>query len=224
MSPPRSSTLRRAARRLAGALALCAGSAFASGISEREVAVFEALINHGIAADQHLLVIAAETTGDPAAIATHEDTAQLLVAELGAPPATLRHWIRMNTGTATLDQPLNLALSYQALDAAARDALFTAADPQAAWQAFFTRYAGAPGLLRLSRAGFDASLRHALVYVEHQCGVECGAGRLVHVALGGGETWQVRGAVLVWMVDGVPVPPPPAHPVVDDALVEEALQ
>ena len=224
MNPRRTCTPRRAGRYLVAALTLCAGSVLAASVSEREVAVFEALINHGIAADQRLLVIAAETTRDPAAIATHEDTALLLVEELGAPPETLRHWIRMNAGTATLDQPLNLALGYQALDAAARDALFTAADPQAAWQAFFTRYTGAPGLLRLSRAGFDQSLRHALVYVEHQCGVECGAGRLVHVALDDSDTWQVRGAALVWMVDGVPAPPPPAQPVVEDALLEEALQ
>lgn len=176
-------------------------AAAAMRISDTEIAVFETLINHGLDDDQRLLVIAAETTGDPAAIAEHGDTAAAVAADLGVPAETLDSWIRMNATVAAIDQPLRLDVSYQLLDDHERERLFAAAEPQLAWSQFFARYEGAPGLLRLSRAGFDDDRRHALVYVEYQCGTECGAGRLIHLARDDADSWQVKGAVLVWMVE-----------------------
>ena len=106
-----------------------------------------------------------------------------------------------NAGTALIDRPLRLDITYQLLDQDERRKLFAAAEPKLAWSQFFARYEGAPGLLRLSRAGFDDTREHALVYVEHQCGVECGAGRLIHLQRGADREWQVKGAALVWMVE-----------------------
>lgn len=176
-------------------------AAVVMSISDTEVAVFETLINHGLDDDQRILVIAAETTGDPAAIGEHGDTAAAMAVDLGVPAETLASWIRMNAAVAAIDQPLRLDVSYQLLDDTEREKLFAADEPQLAWSQFFARYEGAPGLLRLSRAGFDHDRRHALVYVEYQCGMECGAGRLVHLARGDDDNWQVKGAVLVWMVE-----------------------
>ena len=66
---------------------------------------------------------------------------------------------------------------------------------------FYQQFEGAPGLLRLSRAGFDHSLTHALVYVEFQCGVECGSGRLIHLVNQANGNWTVENAALVWLVE-----------------------
>ena len=173
----------------------------ADTVHDVEIALYETIVNHGLADDPRILVIAAETTGDPAAIAEHDATARAIVADLGAPPETLDGWVQMNAGTAIIDSPLRLDITYQLLDQDERRKLFAAALPQLAWSQFFARYEGAPGLLRLSRAGFDDTREHALVYVEHQCGVECGAGRLIHLQRGADLRWQVKGAALVWMVE-----------------------
>jgi hypothetical protein len=175
--------------------------AAANLVHDIEIALYETIVNHGLADDPRILVIAAETTGDPAAIAEHDEAARAIVADLGAPPEALDGWIRMNATTAIIDRPLRLSVTYQLLDQDARRKLFAAAAPQIAWSQFFARYEGAPGLLRLSRAGFDDTREHALVYVEHQCGVECGAGRLIHLQRGVDDSWQVKGAALVWMVE-----------------------
>ena len=173
----------------------------ADTVHDIEIALYETIVNHGLADDPRILVIAAETTGDPAAIAEHGEAARAIVADLGAPAETLDGWVRMNAGTAIIDRPLRLDITYQLLDQDARRKLFAAAAPQLAWSQFFARYEGAPGLLRLSRAGFDDTREHALVYVEHQCGVECGAGRLIHLQRSADQRWQVKGAALVWMVE-----------------------
>ncbi len=190
---------------LAGALLFAIGTlalpAAALGLDDTEVAVFQALLAHGLDPEQRMLVLDASTTGDPAAIAEHLDIARTLVDELGAPGETLDAWIRRNAVTADIDHPLDLPVSYHVLDAEERAEVFDVPEPQVGWSQFFARYEGAPGLLRLSRIGLDDSRRHALVYVEHQCGVECGAGRLVHLSRGDDSTWQVNGAVLVWMVE-----------------------
>ncbi|MEQ8662561.1 MAG: hypothetical protein RLW62_17245 [Gammaproteobacteria bacterium] len=190
----------RGAARIVMLLALAPALA-AQGLDEHEVPVLETLLAHGLDADQAMLVIDATTTGDPAAIAEHLEMARTLVSELGAPVAALDDWITRNAAVVTIDHPLDLPVSYHVLDADERAALFAMPEPQVGWSQFFARFPGAPGLLRLSRVGMGADRRHALVYVEHQCGVECGAGRLVYLSLADDGSWQVNGAVLVWMVD-----------------------
>lgn len=184
------------------ACALVAGSVHAEtgSLEQRELEIYSSLINHGLADTVPIVVLAAETTGDPAAIAGYEDAAAL-IDELGVPAETLRNWQRRNTGLFAIDSPLKLNVSYQMLDAKTRAEIFADVEPEAGWSRFFARFVGAPGLLRLSRAGFDDNLDHALVYVEYQCGVDCGSGRLIHLANESGDSWQVMNAALVWMVD-----------------------
>jgi hypothetical protein len=185
---------------LLGAL-LVATPAGAIGISEEEADVFAALLNHGLATETRLLVLSDQTTGDPAAIAAYEETAAAILADIGAPPELLTSWIRRNTIRATLDRTLQLERSYQLLSDEQRASLFDAAEPEAAWKAFYARYADSPGLLRVSRAGFDDRSDQALVYAEHQCGADCGSGRLVFLRHTPGQGWAVQDTALVWIVD-----------------------
>jgi hypothetical protein len=189
------------------ALWLAAADCLAAGLGEREVPVFEALLGHGLEAGVPIVVIAKETTGDPAAIGTHLEEAAAMVAELGAPPEVLDDWVRRNGSRVAIDRPLRLDVTYQLLESEDRAKLFAAEAPQIAWSQFFERYRGAPGLVALSRAGFDARFEHALVYIEQHCGVECGAGNLVHLAVAADGAWQVNGALPLWMADDIPAPP-----------------
>jgi hypothetical protein len=172
-----------------------------ANFDERELEIYAALINHGLEANVKLVVLDRGTTGDPAAISASEEAATTVVAELGAPAETLDNWQLRNGRSFAIDQPLALNVSYLLLDARTRAEIFADVEPDVGWTAFFTRFPGAPGLLRLSRAGFDDSLTHALVYIEFQCGAGCGSGRLAHLTNVSGAGWQVHGAALVWMVD-----------------------
>jgi hypothetical protein len=168
---------------------------------DREVQVLSALINHGIAPDTPIVVIADHTTGDPASVTSNADTAMAIVEELGIPRATLDDWSLRNVAPRLIDRPLDLQISYQMLNEGTLGELFDNVEPQQGWSEFFTRYAGAPGIVRVSRAGFDDSLSHALVYIEHQCGAECGAGRLVHLVRETDGGWRVQDGAVVWMTE-----------------------
>ncbi len=181
-------------------LPLTSAAGAALNYGERELGVWSALINHGLEATAKTVVLAEQTTGDPAAIARDAATIASIVKQLEVPPSTFADWQRRNTRIDNIDATLKLNISYQVLDAKTRKALFEGVAPGSGWENFFKRFPGAPGLLRLSHVGFDDSLSHALVYVEHECGAECGTGHLFHLHLSAGGDWQVQGGVTVWMV------------------------
>ncbi|MBK6657614.1 MAG: hypothetical protein IPG43_05440 [Proteobacteria bacterium] len=183
-------------------LLLCLATAAEAAVShaERELGVWSALINHGLDADAKMVVLAEQTSGDPARIARDAATIDTIVKQLEVPKSAFDDWQRRNARTDHIDATLALNVSYQVLDAKTRKELFDGAVPGSGWENFFKRFPGAPGILRISHAGFDDTLSHALVYVEHECGAECGAGHLFHLALRTGGGWEVKGGVTVWMV------------------------
>jgi hypothetical protein len=168
--------------------------------AERELGVWSALINHGLEASAKMVVLADQTSGDPAAIARDATISANIVKQLDVPASAFADWQRRNARIDAIDATLKLNISYQVLDAKTRKALFEGVTPASGWENFFKRFAGAPGLLRLSHVGFDDSLSHALVYVEHECGADCGTGHLFHLGLSPSGMWQVQGGVTVWMV------------------------
>lgn len=167
---------------------------------ERELGVWSALINHGLDPEAKMLVLADHTSGDAAGIGHDPATAAGIVKQLEVPASAFNDWQRRNARVDSIEGTLKLAISYQMLDAKTRKTLFDSAAPGSGWENFFRRFPGAPGLLRISHVGFDDTLSHALVYIEHECGAECGAGHLFHLALRAGGDWQVQGGVTVWMV------------------------
>ena len=168
-------------------------------VTEREQAIVSALINHGMQADVQMVVLDGNTTGDPASIGEQEH-AETILTELEVPPETLLDWQQRNRRISSIEYALDVDVSYQLLDRKTHRALFNVSEPESGWQAFFKRYPGAPGLIRVSHAGFDHSLKHALVYAEFQCGAECGSGRVVHLTDQGNNTWAVTATALVWIV------------------------
>lgn len=177
-----------------------AGAQAAASYAERELGVWSTLINHGLDADAKMVVLAEQTSGDAARIARDAATVDTIVKQLDVPKSAFDDWQRRNARLDHIDASLSLNVSYQVLDAKTRKELFDGVVPGTGWENFFKRYPGAPGILRISHVGFDDTLSHALVYVEHECGAECGAGHLFHLALRAGGGWEVKGGVTVWMV------------------------
>lgn len=66
------------------------------------------------------------------------------------------------------------------------------------WEHFYKRFPDSPGLIRLSRVGFDRKAKQALVYVGRGCGFLCGDGYLVLLAEHSG-TWTIVGKYLCWV-------------------------
>ena len=172
----------------------------AASYTERELGVWSSLINHGLDADAKMVVLAEQTSGDPARIARDAATVDSIVKQLEVPKSAFTDWLRRNERLDHIDTALTLRVSYQVLDAKTRKSLFEGVEPATGWENFFKRYPGAPGILRISHVGFDDTLSHALVYVEHECGAECGTGHLFHLGLRSGGGWDVTGGVTVWMV------------------------
>ena len=182
-------------------LAVALGAAADPGsVPERELNVLSAVVNHGIAAGTPMIVIAEDTTGDPAGVGDPE-TYQALADSLEVPISALQDWTRKNRETHRIDRPLDIAVSYQLMSSADLDEIFATNQPQISWDQFRARYGEAPGILRLSRVGFADDLSVALVYVELQCGANCGAGRLLQVGTDAEERWQVGGGAVVWLTE-----------------------
>lgn len=179
---------------------VAAQAAAAATYGERELGVWSALVNHGLDPATKMVVLAERTTGDAAAIARDASITASIVKQLDVPPSAFNDWQQRNARVDAIDAALKLNISYQVLDPKTSKALFDGVTPGAGWEKFFKRFPGAPGLLRLSHVGFDDTLSHALVYVEHECGAECGTGHLFHLSLVTGGAWQVQGGVTVWMV------------------------
>ena len=189
---------------LLGIVVLNIGLVYADDVppfGDDEIRVLSALINHGVTPDTPIVVIADRTTGDPATVASDGDTALAIVENLGIPKATLDDWSFKNIVAHVINQPLDIEVSYKMLSEITLNELFGDVEPETGWNKFFARYSGAPGLLRVSRAGFDDSFSHALVYIEYQCGAECGAGRLVHLARATEGEWNVQQGAVVWLTD-----------------------
>ena len=168
--------------------------------ADREIAVWSDLINHGLDDHTKMIVLAELTSGDAAGLARDPATIAEIILQMKLPPSLFADWVRRNATTELIERPLKLAVSYQVLNAKTRAELFDVSDPAASWKLFFTRFAGAPGLLRVSHAGFDDAMGHALVYLEQVCGADCGAGHLFHLARDEHDHWVVQDDVTVWMV------------------------
>jgi hypothetical protein len=68
----------------------------------------------------------------------------------------------------------------------------------ARWEAFFTRFSPARSYHTLSRAGFDAARRHAVIATGTVCGGRCGQGRLIVLEKTDGR-WRIARRVDTWV-------------------------
>lgn len=174
---------------------------FAAGarLHDIEYAIISAALNHGLGGEVERVVVDGRTTGLVVNISPPETTREDLATELGTTARALDEWARVNRARYTLQTALTTTAPYVLLDHVQRDELFSDDDPRTNWARFNTAFPGANGIVRISRPGIDDAARVALLYLEFQCGHECGSGRLINLALDAGETWQVTSGSLVWI-------------------------
>ena len=169
------------------------------GLPAAEYALYSALLNHGLDPASKQAVIADVTTSDPARIVTGGPPTEARAQALNTTLELLHEWWRVNQRTYPLSAKIKLRIPYVMFKEADRDLLFRGDEPIAGWRLFFARYAGSSGVVRLSRVAFDSQNTHALVYLEFQCGAECGSGRLVQLMRDPAGNWQVEGGELIWI-------------------------
>jgi hypothetical protein len=173
----------------------CAGPA----VPDDEYEVLAAMLEHGLDRQSEYVVIADTTTGDPAALSRGLEDAAALSESLDLPAPLIADWIAKNTRGFILNEPLPIGTPYRLATADELSTLFGDADPAVNWRRFHARYPKTPGLIRVSRVGFDPARAQAVVYVEFECGATCGSGRLVHLARGEAGRWRVLSGELLWV-------------------------
>ena len=179
----------------------------APGVSPSEYELLSAVLNHGLDPDAKQIVIADTSIGDSSGVVTAKASLTMRAKELNVAPELLGDWRHVNQKSAPLAREFHLAKTYALLSEANRDLLFRGDNPRAGWDAFFARYPGSPGLLRVSRVAFDDHAQSALVYIEFQCGAECGSGRLVQATRDATHHWQPVSGELLWVLG-----PAASHP------------
>lgn len=172
------------------------GAVAAPPLPAAEYAVYSALLAHGLAPETREVVIVDTTSGDPSRVVDGE-VSEARATELGTRVELLREWARLNQQTFALERRFTLPMPYVLFTESDRDLLFRGDNPEAGWKLFYTRFPGSDGVIRVSRVAFDGA--NALVYLEFQCGPECGSGRLVQLSRGAQGAWQVDGGELIWI-------------------------
>jgi len=159
--------------------------------------VSSALLNHGINSSSELIVLSSETTGNVLSV-SDEENVTLKLTELQGTVEIYHEWQKRNRHRVPIEEALNVTASYVLIDTAKLTAIFSSGQPAIDWDNFFKEFPNAPGILRLSKSGYDKEELNALIYIEHQCGIDCGSARFVHLEKAE-NLWNVRGSILVWM-------------------------
>jgi hypothetical protein len=94
----------------------------------------------------------------------------------------------------------NLKIPYVRLTSEKLRAIFAndadATEYRSAWPRFYKQYPGAPGIISLSRVGFNSKKDQALVYVGTQSGL-LGGSRDVFLLSKNNKTWEIQRDVVV---------------------------
>ena len=191
------------------ALALCLGPARSADcadpiIPEEEYAVVAAVLEHGLSQQSATIVIADTTTGVPTAISRGSEDLGALALSLELPASAIADWMTKNERRFVLTKSLPTEKPYDLITSENLFMLFKDADPVINWEQFYQHHPKTPGLVRVSRVGFDPAHAHAVVYVEFECGAACGSGRLVHLSHDGSGRWQVLSGELLWVAADKP--------------------
>jgi hypothetical protein len=177
------------------ALAMACSSAITTGQDRsadraaQEELVWSKLLST-IAGARHQLVVV-QDSADLLVPETH-DTQLMLEQLTDLRQETVESFARVNTVPRAMPGFATIGLAVERAGAADLATFRGAAGPDEYWRRFYARYPGSPGLVRLSRVGFDQASEQALVFVYHICGGRCGTGRYVLLSRSG-EQWEVVG-------------------------------
>jgi hypothetical protein len=112
---------------------------------------------------------------------------------------TFASFLARNQTSQTLRTDMSLGAPYVLLTDAALGQIFKpGGDPEAGWQAFYSKYPDAHGFITLSRVAFDAAGAQALVYVGSAFDALGGEGTY-HLLVRQGDAWVVDQEATTWI-------------------------
>ena len=94
----------------------------------------------------------------------------------------------------TFQRSFHTAVDYEFVDSTELDSVFK----NGSWPAFYKRFPGSPGVVRLSRVGINADGTQALFYASHMCGGLCGSGMYVVMERRDGR-WVITKEIEMWI-------------------------
>lgn len=109
--------------------------------------------------------------------------------------STLNSFRDANAHPAPLRPRFQLSLPYELVDKGEIDAIF---ENNGWWTDYDKKYPDSQGFLAVSRIGFSADGKQAMLYSANSCGGKCGAG--TYVVMGKvGDSWRVVKEILTWV-------------------------
>ena len=176
-----------------------------SSISQEDYAVYSALINKMFIKDDIKFVVIQDQT--QIYYLSHqspdERTNYIIKGLSPVSGSTLRSFFERNKQQIKLSGHFKLKTPYIILAKQEIEDFFKprieVEDPlHKAWEEFYRKYPDSPGFIMLSRVGFDAEKKQALVYIGHACGGLCGQGRYVVLTKEEGN-WEIKNELPLWV-------------------------
>jgi hypothetical protein len=164
-----------------------------------EYEVISTVIDHGVGSSAGNIIIDGVTTGEVVSVVDPTRSPDELAQDLGTTVIALREWSRSNKRRYILREKLAITGEYLLLEETERSEIFNDENPSVNWQQFRTRFPQAGGIIRVSRPGIDDVAEAAVLYLEYQCGAQCGSGRLVNLVMTDAGHWRVTTGELVWI-------------------------
>lgn len=122
---------------------------------------------------------------------------QKFLAKL-APETRADYQTKMKTSV-RLPQNCSLAPKCTVMDAVSLTAIVVTKNKNdKGWKNFFSKFPNAPGILLVSRVGFNSDKTEAVVYAGKSCGTLCGEGYYVRLTKIG-DRWTVADQTTVWI-------------------------
>jgi len=107
---------------------------------------------------------------------------------------TLDAFREVNGQRTTFQHSFSLAFDYEVLDESQLEIVLKTGG----WPAFYKRFSGSPGIMKLSRVGISADGNQALFSASHECGGLCGGGEYVVMEKRDGR-WLIEREIEMWM-------------------------
>ena len=176
----------------------CAGASAEARLGEEEYAVYAAVLTGLFTKDPSRFIVLVDETHADRWEADAENFAFRNILETLKPlsDATLADYRAKNREVAQVKEHPRFKFKYRLIEKREWSEIFK--DGASGWDAFYQKFSGSIGYVRLSRVGFNARRTEAFVYVENSCGGLCGSGTYV-LLLKAGDVWKIHKQATAWL-------------------------
>jgi len=166
---------------------------------EEEYKVYSAILKAKHQAEKSkTLVILRRTAQNGLTLSGSDDQKDILQALSPLTEETLRSYNSRNNAEMELANKFDFTAWVALVDEKEIDEIFRRPDLENNWKAFYQKYPDSGGFIRLSRVGFDATDKQALIFVSQHCGVLCASGTYYLLVKENGE-WKVKKERQAWI-------------------------